>query len=183
MQFQKQKINNLILIVPDVHGDDRGFFMESYKKSVYADNGMDFDFVQDNHAKSGKNVLRGLHYQLDPMAQGKLVRVVRGAVIDVAVDVRRSSSTFGQHVAVELTADNKHIFWVPSGFAHAYITLEDNTEFLYKTTNEYSPEHERGIRFDDPDLRIQWPVDLKDIKVSERDRNLPLLKDQKDLFK
>ena len=182
MQFQKQRINDVILVIPKVHGDNRGFFVETFKKSLFAENDISLDFVQDNHAKSGKHVLRGLHYQLEPKAQGKLVRVVRGAVIDVAVDIRKSSPTFGQHVAVELTEANKHIFWVPPGFAHGYLTLEDNTEFLYKTTNEYSPEHERGIRFDDPDIGIDWPVVAADLLVSDRDRNLPFLKDQKDLF-
>jgi len=182
MQFIKQKINDLVLIQPVVHGDSRGFFMETYRKSMFFQNGIQNDFIQSNHAKSSKNVLRGLHYQLEPREQGKLVRVTRGAVLDVAVDIRKSSPTFGKHVMVELTEENKHIFWVPPGFAHGYITLTNDTEFQYQVTNEYSPEHERGICFDDPDIGIEWPVAVSELLVSERDKSLPLLKDQKDLF-
>jgi len=146
------------IIEPKVFGDDRGFFFESFNRRRFAELiGRDTDFVQDNHSRSVQGVLRGLHYQIQH-PQGKLVRVVHGEVLDVAVDVRRSSPTFGQHVAVELSAENKRIFWVPEGFAHGFVVLSESAEFLYKTTDYWYPEHERSIRWDDPDLGIDWQL-------------------------
>jgi dTDP-4-dehydrorhamnose 3,5-epimerase len=149
-------IPDLLIIEPKVFGDDRGFFFESFNRRKFAELTCgDADFVQDNHSRSAKNVLRGLHYQIqDP--QGKLVRVVQGTVLDVAVDIRKSSPTFGQHVAVELSAENKRMFWIPEGFAHGFVVLSESAEFLYKTTDYWYPEHERCIRWDDPALAIDW---------------------------
>ena len=149
-------IRDLLIIEPKVFGDDRGFFFESFNRREFAVlAGRDVDFVQDNHSRSARNVLRGLHYQIQH-PQAKLVRVVQGAVLDVAVDIRRSSPTFGQHVAVELSAENKRIFWIPEGFAHGFVVLSETAEFLYKTTDYWFPEHERCIRWDDPALAIDW---------------------------
>lgn len=149
-------IHDLLIIEPKVFGDDRGFFFESFNRRKFAElTGCDVDFVQDNHSRSAKNVLRGLHYQIQH-PQAKLVRVVQGAVLDVAVDIRRSSPTFGQHVAVELSAENKRMLWIPEGFAHGFAVLSETAEFLYKTTDYWFPEHERCIRWDDPALAIDW---------------------------
>ncbi len=149
-------IPDLVIIEPKVFGDERGFFFESFNRKKFAElTGRDVDFVQDNHSRSVKNVLRGLHYQIQ-RPQGKLVRVVQGAVLDVAVDIRKSSPTFGKHVAVELSADNKRMFWIPDGFAHGFVVLSDSAEFLYKTTDYWMPEFERCIRWDDPILAIDW---------------------------
>jgi dTDP-4-dehydrorhamnose 3,5-epimerase len=153
-------ICDLLIIEPKVFGDDRGFFFESFNRRKFAElTGRDTDFVQDNHSRSVKNVLRGLHYQIQH-PQGKLVRVVQGAVLDVAVDIRRSSPTFGQHVTVELSAENKRMFWIPEGFAHGFVVLSDVAEFLYKTTDYWFPEHERCIRWDDPALVIDWQLQV-----------------------
>lgn len=158
MKAIQTAIRDLLIIEPKVFGDDRGFFFESFNRRKFAElTGRDADFVQDNHSRSVKNVLRGLHYQIQH-PQGKLVRVVQGAVLDVAVDIRRSSPTFGQHVAVELSADNKRMFWIPEGFAHGFVVLSDTAEFLYKTTDYWFPEHERCIRWDDPALAIDWQL-------------------------
>lgn len=170
-------IDGLVLIHPNVFPDPRGFFLESFKASQFASLGIPTDFRQDNHSRSSRHVLRGLHYQSPPMEQGKLIRVTRGRVLDVAVDIRKSSPTYGEHVSVELSDDNKAIFWVPPGFAHGFVTLEDSTDFFYKVTNEYSRPHEGGIRFDDPALGIDWKVDTSQLVVSDRDRNLPLFSD------
>lgn len=149
-------IPDVLIIEPKVFGDERGFFFESYNRRKFAElAGRDVEFVQDNHSRSAKNVLRGLHYQIQH-PQGKLVRVVQGAVLDVAVDIRRSSPSFGRHVAVELSADNKRMFWIPEGFAHGFSVISDTAEFLYKTTDYWYPEHERCIRWDDPTLAIDW---------------------------
>ena len=146
------------LIEPRVFGDDRGFFLESWNARVFADAGIDAAFVQDNHSRSARGVLRGLHYQIvEP--QGKLVRVVSGAVFDVAVDIRRSSPYFGKWAGAELSAENKRMFWVPPGFAHGFITLSETADFLYKCTTLYAPAHERGIAWDDPAIGIEWPLD------------------------
>lgn len=152
-------IPEVILFEPKVFGDARGFFLESFNQMVFdaATDGQ-YEFVQDNHSRSSKGVLRGLHYQLPPHAQGKLVRVVQGAVFDVAVDVRRSSPTFGQWVGAELSAENHQQLWVPPGFAHGFVVLTDTADFLYKTTNYYAPAHERSIAWNDPQLAIDWPV-------------------------
>ena len=152
-------IPEVILFEPKVFGDARGFFLESFNQKVFdAATGGQHEFVQDNHSRSSKGVLRGLHYQLPPHAQGKLVRVVQGAVFDVAVDVRRSSPTFGQWVGAELSAENHQQLWVPPGFAHGFVVLTDTADFLYKTTNYYAPAHERSIAWNDPQLAIDWPV-------------------------
>lgn len=174
MEFISTAIPEVILIKPKVFGDERGFFLESYKKSLFYANGITEEFIQDNHSKSSKGVLRGLHYQLNPKAQGKLVRCVAGAVFDVAVDIRRGSPTFGKWVGFKLSAENKHMLWIPAGFAHGFVTLEDNTEFLYKTTGEYAPECDRGIRYDDPEIGITWPI-IDGLLLSDKDLKQPLL--------
>ena len=156
MKATPTAIPGLLIIEPKVFGDERGFFFESFNRRKFAGlTGRDVDFVQDNHSRSAKNVLRGLHYQIQH-PQAKLVRVVQGAVLDVAVDIRRGSPTFGRHVAVELSADNKRMLWIPEGFAHGFAVLSDTAEFLYKTTDYWHPEHERCIRWDDPALAINW---------------------------
>lgn len=157
MQFIPTAIPDVVVIEPTVFGDDRGFFMETWREDQFHEHIGSYTFVQDNHSKSNANVLRGLHYQLQ-QTQGKLVRVTAGAVFDVAVDCRRSSATFGQWVGETLSADNKKQLWVPPGFAHGFYTLEDNTEFVYKCTDYYAPEHERCLLWNDPDLNIAWPI-------------------------
>ena len=158
MNIIKTPIDGLLTVEPKVFGDDRGFFFESFNRSRFAElTGCDVDFVQDNHSRSAKNVLRGLHYQIQH-PQGKLVRVVQGAVLDVAVDIRKSSPTFGKHVAVELSAENKRMFWVPEGFAHGFVVLTESADFLYKTTDYWFPEHERCIQWNDPELAIDWKL-------------------------
>lgn len=153
-------IPDLLIIEPRVFGDDRGFFFESFNRRKFAElTGNDVDFVQDNHSRSAKNVLRGLHYQIR-QPQGKLVRVVQGAVLDVAVDIRKSSPTFGQNITLELSAENKRIFWIPEGFAHGFVVLSDTAEFLYKTTDYWYPEFERCIRWDDATLAIDWKLQV-----------------------
>jgi len=162
-------IPDVKIFEPKVFGDHRGFFFESFSQKAFerATN-LKREFVQDNHSKSQKGVLRGLHYQLAPMAQGKLVRVTAGEVFDVAVDIRKSSSTFGRWVGVILSAENNKQLWIPEGFAHGFITLSDSAEFLYKTTNFYSPEHDRAILWNDKDLNIDWPK-MENILISEKD--------------
>ncbi len=161
-------IPDVLLIEPKVFGDERGFFFESFNACAFAQaTGLDLAFVQDNHSKSAKNVLRGLHYQLPPKAQGKLVRVVHGEVFDVAVDLRRSSKTFGQWVGQILSAQNKQQLWIPPGFAHGFLTLSETAEFLYKTTDYYSPEHERCLLWNDPALAIDWPLDGEPILAAK----------------
>ncbi|MEI7431936.1 MAG: dTDP-4-dehydrorhamnose 3,5-epimerase [Betaproteobacteria bacterium] len=153
-------IADVLLIEPKVFGDDRGFFYESFNQQAFNQaTGLDVQFVQDNHSKSAKNVLRGLHYQLPPKSQGKLVRVVAGEVFDVAVDIRKGSPTYGQWVGDVLSAENKRQLWIPAGLAHGFLVLSGTAEFLYKTTDYYSPEHERCIVWNDPDLAIPWPLD------------------------
>lgn len=176
MEFIRTAIFDVILVKPKIFGDERGFFMESYRKSLFQASGIMPEFIQDNHSKSSKGVLRGLHYQLDPKAQGKLVRCVSGAVFDVAVDIRRGSPTFGKWVGYELSAENKQMLWIPAGFAHGFVTLADNTEFLYKTTGEYAHECDRGIKYDDPVIGIKWPQ-LDDLLLSDKDQKQPLLQD------
>ena len=150
-------IPDLFIIEPTVYGDDRGFFFESFNQRKFEELiGRQANFVQDNHSRSVKNVLRGLHYQIQ-QPQGKLVRVVQGTVFDVAVDLRRSSPTFGKHIGIELSAENKRMFWVPEGFAHGFVVLSDSAEFLYKTTDYWAPEFERSLAWNDPELAIQWP--------------------------
>ncbi|MGZ4975877.1 MAG: dTDP-4-dehydrorhamnose 3,5-epimerase [Methylobacter sp.] len=167
-------IPDLFIIEPKVFGDDRGFFFESFNRRQFAElTGRDVDFVQDNHSRSVKNVLRGLHYQVR-QPQGKLVRVVQGTVFDVAVDIRKSSPTFGQYVGVELSAENKRMFWVPEGFAHGFVVLSDIAEFLYKTTDYWAPEFERSIAWNDPAIGIQWPIQ-DDPVLSAKDQQGKLL--------
>ena len=162
-------ISGLLIIEPRVFGDDRGFFFESFNRRMFTEaTGCDVDFVQDNHSRSAKNVLRGLHYQIRH-SQAKLVRVVQGSVLDVVVDIRKSSPTFGQHVAVELSAENKRMFWMPEGFAHGFVVLSDTADFLYKTTDYWTPEFERCIRWDDPELAIDWRLQSPPI-LSGKDR-------------
>ncbi|MBI1285118.1 MAG: dTDP-4-dehydrorhamnose 3,5-epimerase [Thiobacillus sp.] len=175
MKVIKTPLPGVLLLEPRIFGDARGFFLESWNRRTFADLGLAPDFVQDNHSRSAKGVLRGLHYQLnDP--QGKLVRVVTGAVFDVAVDLRRSSAHFGQWVGYELSADNQRMMWVPPGFGHGFMVLSDVADFLYKTTAYYAPQWDRGIRWDDPEIGVQWPLEAAPT-LSDKDQALPLLKD------
>jgi dTDP-4-dehydrorhamnose 3,5-epimerase len=172
--FEKLGIPGVVLIEPKVFNDGRGFFMETYKMPDFAAAGIKGDFVQENHSRSAKGVLRGLHYQNPPFAQGKLVRVVRGEIFDVAVDVRKGSPTWGKWVGVVLSEENKKLLYVPETFAHGFCVLSDIAEVIYKTTAVYSPESEAGIIWNDEDLNIEWPV--KQPVLSERDGELPSLK-------
>ena len=166
-------IPDVIIIEPKVFGDERGFFYESFNQKVFNDaTGLDVQFVQDNHSRSRQGVLRGLHYQLPPHAQGKLVRCVRGAVFDVAVDIRKSSPTFGKWVGVELSETNHRQFWIPPGFAHGFLTLSETADFLYKTTDYYMPAFERGIRWNDPQVGVAWP-ELMPVSLNARDASFP----------
>jgi dTDP-4-dehydrorhamnose 3,5-epimerase len=176
MKATRLAIADVLLIEPKVFGDARGFFYESFNQQAFnAATGLDVRFVQDNHSKSAKNVLRGLHYQLSRKAQGKLVRVVAGEVFDVAVDIRKDSPTFGQWVGEVLSAENKRQMWIPPGFAHGFLVLSDSAEFLYKTTDYWAPELERGILWNDPDLAIVWPL-VGDPMLSTKDAQSSLLK-------
>lgn len=166
-------IPEVVIFEPKVYGDERGYFFESFNQEIFDEVvGRHVKFVQDNHSKSSKNVLRGLHYQLDPYVQGKLVRCIAGSVLDVAVDIRKESQNYGKWVSVLLTAENKRQLWIPEGFAHGFLSLEDNTEFLYKTTNFYSPENERAYIWNDPILNIEWGV--TNPIVSAKDKLAPL---------
>ena len=183
MQVVDTDIPEVKVLVPRRFGDPRGVFCETYSKRTLASLGIEFDFVQDNQSISTeRGVVRGLHFQLPPFAQAKLIRVARGAVFDVVVDIRRSSPTFGKHVTATLTADNWQQVFVPAGFAHGFCVLEPNTEVIYKVTNFYSPEHDRGLIWNDPDLGIKWPVSAADAKLSEKDLRHPRLRDAKELF-
>ncbi len=183
MQFVRTKIEDVVIIEPKVHGDDRGYFVETFRADKLEEFlGFKLNFGQDNESKSSKGVLRGLHYQLPPHAQTKLVRVIQGRVLDVAVDIRRNSPTFGQHVAVELSAENKKQLLVPRGFAHGFVVLEEDTIFAYKVDNYYSPECDRGIAFDDESLNIDWILKKEELKLSEKDRKQPKLNETNDLF-
>ena len=165
-------IPEVLLIEPKVFGDERGFFFESFNQRAFNEAaGLDVNFVQDNHSKSVKNVLRGLHYQLPPKAQGKLVRAVAGEVFDVAVDIREGSSTFGKWVSAVLSAENKRQLWIPAGFAHGFLVLSESAEFLYKTTDYYAPEFERCILWNDPTLGIDWPLSSDKPLVSSKDQS------------
>jgi dTDP-4-dehydrorhamnose 3,5-epimerase len=169
-------IPDVLIIEPKVFGDERGFFFESFNHRQFAELiGRNVDFVQDNHSRSAKNVLRGLHYQIQ-QPQGKLVRVAQGAVFDVAVDIRRSSPTFGQHVGVELSAENKRMLWVPEGFAHGFVVVSDTAEFLYKTTDYWAPEFERSTLWNDPAIGIQWPIQGEPSLSAKDQHALPLAK-------
>ena len=182
MTVQSLEIPEVKLIQLKKFADNRGFFCETYRASELAEHGVTDEFVQDNHSRSAYGVVRGLHYQLAPMAQDKLIRVVRGAIIDVAVDIRRGSPTFGRHVACLLSAENWKQMFVPAGFAHGFATLEPNTEVIYKVTTYYSPSHERGIRWNDPSLGVQWRISEEQAVLSAKDKIAPLLKDATDLF-
>lgn len=169
MNIVETGIPGLVVIEPKVFGDDRGFFLESWSAARFAEFGLDLAFVQDNHSRSSRGVLRGLHYQ-NPNPQGKLVRVTAGRVWDVAVDLRRSSKHFGRWFGLELSAVNKRMFWVPPGFAHGFLSLEDGTDFLYKCTALYNPASEHSLMWDDPDLAIEWPIDGLDLQLSDKDK-------------
>jgi dTDP-4-dehydrorhamnose 3,5-epimerase len=169
MKISDTAIADVKLIEPRVFGDSRGYFYESFNLRIFEElTGLDVEFVQDNHSLSNRGVLRGLHYQIR-QPQGKLVRVTRGRVFDVAVDIRRSSPDFGKWVGQYLSAENFHQLWIPPGFAHGFVVLEDNTEFLYKTTDYWAPEHERSIRWDDPDIAVEWPTEGIELVLSDKD--------------
>ncbi len=175
MKVVRTEIPDVLILEPKVFGDERGFFLESYnKRALAAIAGIEAEFVQDNHSRSARNVLRGLHYQIR-QPQGKLVRAVMGGIFDVAVDIRRSSPTFGKSVCVELSAENKRLVWIPAGFAHGFLALSDGTEVLYKSTDYYAPEHERCLLWNDPDIGIEWPLAGAPL-VSEKDARGLLLK-------
>ena len=183
MNFIRTNIPDVIIIEPKVHGDSRGYFVETFRADKLEEFlGYKINFCQDNESKSSRGVLRGLHYQLHPAAQTKLVRVIQGKVLDVAVDIRKNSPTFGQHVAVELSADNKKQMLVPRGFAHGFVVLEDDTIFAYKVDNYYSPECDRGIAFDDEDLNIDWILKKEELNLSAKDTKQPKLNETNDLF-
>ena len=183
MKFTIQSISGVILIEPTLYGDNRGYFIETHRQDLLEEAlGYKVNFVQDNDSKSSKGVLRGLHYQIPPYSQAKLVRVIEGSVLDIVVDIRKSSPTFGKHVAIVLTAENKHQIFIPHGFAHGFIVLSDSATFSYKVDNYYSPEHERGIVFDDKNLAINWRIPLKDIELSNKDKTQPSLSDAIELF-
>ncbi|KAF1367962.1 dTDP-4-dehydrorhamnose 3,5-epimerase [Yokenella regensburgei] len=177
MNIIKTEIPDVLIFEPKVFGDERGFFMESFNQKAFEEAvGRKVEFVQDNHSKSSKGVLRGLHYQLPPFAQAKLVRCVVGEVYDVAVDVRKDSETFGKWVGVNLSAENKRQLWIPEGFAHGFMVLSDEAEFLYKTTNYYAPNSDRGLAWNDPDIGINWPLPGKPILSDKDSKQPPLLR-------
>ncbi len=180
MNIIKTDIEGVLIIEPQVFSDERGLFVETYNETRYAEAGIPDTFVQDNLSVSKKGVLRGLHYQAPPFAQGKLVQVLSGKVFDVAVDIREGSPTFGRYVSVELSSENRRQFFIPAGFAHGFLSLADGTIFQYKCTAPYSKEHDRGIRYDDPALAIAWPEGS--FIVSEKDENQPLLAESEKVF-
>ena len=183
MNFIRTKIEDVVIIEPKVHGDSRGYFVETFREDKLTEFlGYEINFCQDNESKSSKGVLRGLHYQLAPYAQSKLVRVIQGSVLDVAVDIRKGSSTFGNYVAIELTSENKKQMFIPRGFAHGFVVLEDDTIFVYKVDNYYNPKCDRGIAFDDKTLNIDWLLDENELNLSEKDKAQPKLKETNTLF-
>ena len=183
MNFIRTEIPDVVIIEPQVHGDNRGYFVETFRADKLEEFlGYKINFCQDNESKSSKGVLRGLHYQLAPAAQTKLVRVIQGSVLDVAVDIRKDSPTFGKHVAVELTSENKRQLLVPRGFAHGFVVLEDNTTFAYKVDNYYSPQNDRGIAFDDKELAIEWIIPHAELNLSAKDTTQPKLSETNELF-
>jgi len=183
LKFLPQTIPDIILIEPTLHGDERGYFAETFRQDLFNDAlGKRINFIQDNESKSSKGVLRGLHYQVAPFSQSKLLRVIEGAVLDVVVDIRKSSPTFGQHLAIELTADNKRQLFVPQGFAHGFVVLSDSATFTYKVDSYYAPEYERGIAFNDQDLKINWQLKSELLKLSNKDLNNPKLLNVQDFF-
>ena len=183
MKFTPQSIEDVIRIEPTTHDDDRGYFVETFRQDLFEEAiGYKVNFVQDNESKSLKGVLRGLHYQLPPYAQAKLVRVIEGSVLDVSVDIRKSSPTFSKYVSVELTAQNKYQLFVPHGFAHGFVVLSDSATFAYKVDNYYAPEHDRGIAFDDDQLKIDWQLSAEELQLSDKDETHPSIANAKDLF-
>ena len=183
MQFIRTHIQDVIIIEPKVHGDSRGYFVETFRQDKLEEFlGYQINFCQDNESKSSKGVLRGLHYQLPPHAQTKLVRVIHGRVLDIAVDIRKNSPTFGKYVAVELSGENKKQLLIPRGFAHGFVVLEDDTVFAYKVDNYYSPECDRGIAFDDKNLNIDWILKKEELNLSAKDTKQPKLNETNDLF-
>ena len=183
MKFIPQKISEVVLIEPHVHGDERGYFVETFRQDLF-EQAMPYkvNFVQDNESKSARGVLRGLHYQLAPYAQSKLVRVIQGKVLDVAVDIRKGSPTFGQHVAVELSDINNHQLFVPRGFAHGFVVLSETATVAYKVDNYYSPKCDRGIAYNDPDISIDWILAEHKLQLSDKDQKQSALKNVDDLF-
>ncbi|MBD0297366.1 MAG: dTDP-4-dehydrorhamnose 3,5-epimerase [Flavisolibacter sp.] len=177
MQFYTTSIDGLIIIEPKVYEDSRGYFYESYHQQLFKNNGIDMLFVQDNQSLSSYGVIRGLHYQLNPQAQAKLVRVLEGAILDVAVDIRRNSPTYGQHFPIELSAENKKQLFIPEGFAHGFSVLSETAVVLYKCNRFYHKQSEAGIRYDDVSLNIDWKVEPDKAIISEKDKLLPLFKD------
>ena len=177
MQYIETDIKGVYVIEPRVFNDARGYFMEAWKQTEFEEHIGKVQFIQDNESKSSYGVLRGLHYQKGAASQAKLVRVIKGRVLDVAVDIRRSSPTFGKHVMVELSEDNKRQFFIPRGFAHGFLVLSDEAIFIYKVDNPYAPQQDAGIRWNDPELGIEWPIDPKDVQTSEKDLKQPFLKD------
>lgn len=177
MEFIKTDIEGVFIIEPKVFNDARGYFMEAWKQSEFNENVGRVDFIQDNESKSSFGVLRGLHYQKGNTSQSKLVRVIKGRVLDVAVDIRKSSPTFGKHVMVELSEENKRQFFIPRGFAHGFLVLSEEAIFTYKVDQPYSPKTEAGIRWNDPALGIEWPIDFSKVQTSEKDLNQPFLED------
>ena len=177
MEYKETEIKGVYIIEPRVFNDARGYFFEAWKKEEFEHHSAPVNFVQDNESKSGYGVLRGLHYQKGEFSQAKLVRVIKGKVLDVAVDLRKSSPTFGKHVAVELSEDNKRQFFIPRGFAHGFLVLSEEAIFTYKVDNVYAPQSEASIRFDDACLGINWPIDAKDVSTSEKDLKGCSLKD------
>lgn len=177
MNFIETKIKDLLIIEPKIWKDDRGYFYESYNKDAFDKAGIHANFVQDNQSLSQKGTLRGLHAQSDPFAQGKLVRVIKGRVIDVAVDIRKTSGTYGQHIEIELSEENRLMLWVPPGFLHGFLTLDDNTIFTYKVTNFYDKNSEFGVVWNDSDLKINWGISSQEVILSEKDKMLPAFKD------
>jgi len=176
LEIRHLGLDGVLEIVPKRHGDLRGFFSETWNRRRFLEAGLDFEFVQDNHSLSSEaGTLRGLHFQVPPRAQAKLVRVVRGAILDIAVDIRRGSPNFGKWVGLEILAEKGNQIFVPAGFAHGFLTLEPNTEVLYKVTAYYSPEHDRAVRYDDPDIGIAWPTHLAPYKLSTKDSSAPRL--------
>ena len=169
MEYKTTEIEGVYIIEPRVFHDDRGYFFEAFKQSDFEEHVGKVNFIQDNESKSSYGVLRGLHYQKGDMSQAKLVRVIQGRVLDVAVDIRKSSPTFGKHIMVELSDENKRQFFIPRGFAHGFLVLSQEAIFTYKVDNVYAPHAEAGIRFDDPDLGIEWPIDASDVLTSEKD--------------
>lgn len=184
MNFIKSNIlKDVVIIEPEIHGDARGYFVETFRADKLEEFlGYKINFCQDNESKSSRGVLRGLHYQLPPFAQTKLVRVIKGKVLDVAIDIRKGSSTFGKYIAVELSEENKKQLFIPRGFAHGFVVLSDEAIFSYKVDNYYSAKHDRGIAYNDEHIGINWMLDKEEILLSNKDKNQPVLKDTKDFF-